>query len=66
MAGKHFDLDIDTTLGDTNASNIVIPSQKAIKSYVDTKHQAIMDELDARFQEGEIIQTLITFRDWSK
>lgn len=31
----HFDLDIDTTLGGNNASDYVIPSQKAIKSYVD-------------------------------
>lgn len=66
MAGKHFDLDLDTMLGDVNASNIVIPSQKAIKSYVDKKHQEVRDEIDARLQGGTIVQTLITFRDWSK
>lgn len=32
---KNYDLDIDTTLGGNNASDYVIPSQKAIKSYVD-------------------------------
>lgn len=31
----NYDLDIDTTLGGNNASDYVIPSQKAIKSYVD-------------------------------
>lgn len=32
---NHYDLDIDTTLGGNNASDYIIPSQKAIKSYVD-------------------------------
>lgn len=32
---NHYDLDIDTTLGGNNASDYVIPSQKAIKDYVD-------------------------------
>lgn len=32
---KNYDLDIDTTLGGSNASDYVIPSQKAIKAYVD-------------------------------
>ena len=32
---KHYDLDIDATLGENNASNNVISSQKAIKSYID-------------------------------
>lgn len=31
----NYDLDIDTTLGGSNASDYIIPSQKAIKSYVD-------------------------------
>lgn len=31
----NYDLDIDTTLGGNNASDYIIPSQKAIKSYVD-------------------------------
>ena len=35
VATPNFDLDIDTTLGGNNASDYVIPSQKAIKSYVD-------------------------------
>lgn len=31
----NYDLDIDTSLGGSNASDYVIPSQKAIKTYVD-------------------------------
>lgn len=31
----NYDLDIDTTLGGDNASDYVVPSQKAIKAYVD-------------------------------
>lgn len=31
----YFDLDIDTTLGGSSASDYVVPSQKAIKDYVD-------------------------------
>lgn len=31
----NYDLDIDTSLGGSNASDYVIPSQKAIKAYVD-------------------------------
>lgn len=31
----NYDLDIDTTLGGNNASDYVVPSQKAIKAYVD-------------------------------
>lgn len=33
----NYDLDIDTTLGGNNASDYIIPSQKAIKSYVDNQ-----------------------------
>ena len=32
---KNYDLDIDTSLGGNNASDYIIPSQKAIKDYVD-------------------------------
>lgn len=35
MPGKHYDLDQDTTL--TNNSDEFIPSQKAVKTYVDNK-----------------------------
>lgn len=37
MPGKHFDLDTDINLGGENASDVTIASQKATKSYVDTK-----------------------------
>lgn len=32
---KNYNLDIDTTLGGSGASDYIIPSQKAIKSYAD-------------------------------
>ena len=36
MPGKHFDLDISTSLGGELAAHYYIPSQKAVKTYVDT------------------------------
>lgn len=32
---EHYDLDTDATLGGNNASDYVIPSQNAVKTYVD-------------------------------
>lgn len=32
---EHYDLDTDTLLGGNSASDLIIPSQKAIKTYVD-------------------------------
>ena len=40
----HFDLDIDSTLGGNNASDYVIPSQKAIKDYVDNTTGSTVDQ----------------------
>ena len=40
----NFDLDIDTTLGGNNASDYIIPSQKAIKSYVDNNSGSTVDQ----------------------
>lgn len=40
----HFDLDIDSTLGGNNASDYVIPSQKAIKDYVDNNTGSTVDQ----------------------
>lgn len=40
----HYDLDIDTTLGGNNASDYIIPSQKAIKSYVDNNTGSTVDQ----------------------
>lgn len=34
---RYYNLDMDTTLGGVNASNTVLPSQKAIKTYVDER-----------------------------
>lgn len=35
MITSNYDLDVDTSLGGADASDYVIPSQKAIKTYVD-------------------------------
>ena len=40
----NYDLDTDTTLGGSNASDYVIPSQKAIKSYVDNNTGSTVDQ----------------------
>ena len=41
----NYDLDIDSTLGGDNASDYVIPSQKAIKSYVDNSTGSTVDQV---------------------
>ena len=41
--GKHYDLDVDGTLA--NNSDITIPSQKAVKTYVDNNKTVIDDAL---------------------
>lgn len=54
----HFDLDIDTTLGGNNASDYVIASQKAIKSYVDNTSSTVdqtYDSTSANAQSGVAI-----------
>lgn len=40
----NYDLDIDTTLGGSSASDYVIPSQKAIKAYVDNNSGSTVDQ----------------------
>lgn len=40
----NYDLDIDTTLGGSNASDYIIPSQKAIKAYVDNNSGSTVDQ----------------------
>lgn len=44
VSTPHFDLDIDSTLGGNNASDYVIPSQKAIKDYVDNNTGSTVDQ----------------------
>ena len=51
MASKHFDLNIDKKLGGDNASNLHIPSQKAVKEYVD---------------DTVATKTVVTFRIWEE
>lgn len=41
--GKHYDLDVDGTLA--NNSDITIPSQKAVKTYVDNNKTVVDDAL---------------------
>lgn len=40
----NYDLDVDTTLGGNNASDYIIPSQKAIKAYVDNNTGSTVDQ----------------------
>ena len=47
MPGKHFDLDTDILLGGEHSSDITIASQKATKSYIDTKLTDKQDKLTA-------------------
>ena len=47
MPGKHFDLDTDVLLGGENSSDITIASQKATKTYIDTKNSEKQDKLTA-------------------
>ena len=49
---KHYDLDTDGTL--SNNSDIIIPSQKAVKTYADTKQSAISDLGYIRTQVSKI------------
>ena len=57
---KNYDLDIDTTLGGSNASDYIIPSQKAIKSYIDNSipdvsvYQLIAQSMTTLFASGTI------------
>lgn len=45
MATKFFNLDTDTNLGNANASDNIVASQKAIKSYIDNEVTAINGEI---------------------
>lgn len=61
---KNYDLDIDTTLGGSNASDYIIPSQKAIKSYTDNAisgassiYQLIAQNMNTLAQSGTIALT---------
>lgn len=47
MPGKHFDLDTDVLLGGESSSDITIASQKATKTYIDTKNSGKQDKLTA-------------------
>ena len=43
---KYLNLDIDSTLGGNNASDSVVSSQKAIKTYIDNAFPSISVESD--------------------
>ncbi len=40
VTNPNYGLDLDVTLGGNNPSDIVVPSQKAIKTYVDNSQQS--------------------------
>lgn len=62
---KNYDLDIDTNLGGSNASDYTIPSQKAIKTYVDNNAgggtvDQVYDSTSANAQSGIAISGALT------
>jgi hypothetical protein len=58
MPGKHFDLDLDKTLGGEQASDITIASQKAVKSYVDKSHEDLHTLIQILQQENNQWQSI--------
>lgn len=48
MATKFFNLDTDINLGDANASDNIVASQKAIKTYIDNEVSDINTALDGK------------------
>lgn len=55
MPSKHYDLDTNKNLGGNSASDVYIPSQKAVKEYVDKT------VTDATKEQSK---TKIIFRSW--
>lgn len=54
---KNYDLDLDTTLGGSNASDYIIPSQRAIKAYIDNTlafYQLIAPPINSLSTSGTI------------
>lgn len=51
VIGKYFDLDTDSTLGGVNASDYVIASQKAVKTYL-----ASVLPMPTAADEGKMLQ----------
>lgn len=47
MPGKHLDLDLDSNLGGSEAADIYIASQKAVKTYVDGNIETVNSKIDA-------------------
>ena len=46
MAGKYLDLDLDKNLGGNKPSDTTVPSQAAIKSYVDNLMSSIVHRVN--------------------
>ena len=59
MPGKHLDLDLDNNLGGDNPADVYIPSQKAIKTYVDGEITVVNGKIDAI----EIVDELAELQD---
>lgn len=55
MAGKYYNLDLDITLGGETASNTVVPSQKAIKTYIDTGVNALNNNIDNKADKSDTL-----------
>lgn len=60
---NHYDLDSDSLLGGNSASDLIIPSQKAVKTYVDNSGGTVdqtFDGTSANAQSGVAIETALT------
>lgn len=75
MPGKHFDLDLDANLGGNNPNDNFIPSQKAVKTYIDNVTPTVTDTYSATSSDAmsgkavasalsQVGGTVITFRAW--
>ena len=77
VASQRYDLAIDTNLGGNNTSDYVIPSQKAVKTYVDSLGVGDLSGVSlSNLSSGQVLgyngtnwvntnQTSVTIRDWS-
>ena len=59
MSGKFYNLDTDGTLGGQNPADIIVSSQKAVRTYVDGEIDSVNDKIDAI----EIVDELAELQD---
>jgi len=57
MAKKFLNADTDDTLGGSSASDTVIPSQKAVKSYTDATKEELLTKIEELETKLTALQT---------